>query len=132
LSNPFRRVLDTIPAPFITPIYDHASPAMTAGRVAMVGDAAFVARPHIGAGVTKAAEDAQSLAEALEDAATVTEGLSIFDIDRCAKNRMAYERGQYLGEYLRLQYTNEAERAEWQMKHNLETIMRDTAVLNFY
>jgi len=32
--------------------------------VALLGDAAFVARPHVGAGVTKAALDAASLADA--------------------------------------------------------------------
>ena len=35
------------------------------GRVALLGDAAFVARPHVGAGVTKAALDAASLAQAV-------------------------------------------------------------------
>jgi len=39
---------------------------MTFGRVALVGDAGlFVARPHVGTGVTKAALDAQALADAL-------------------------------------------------------------------
>jgi 2-polyprenyl-6-methoxyphenol hydroxylase-like FAD-dependent oxidoreductase len=33
--------------------------------VALLGDAAFVARPHVGAGVTKAALDAASLADAV-------------------------------------------------------------------
>jgi 2-polyprenyl-6-methoxyphenol hydroxylase and related FAD-dependent oxidoreductases len=37
---------------------------MVFGRVALLGDAAFVARPHVGAGVTKAALDAASLADA--------------------------------------------------------------------
>jgi 2-polyprenyl-6-methoxyphenol hydroxylase-like FAD-dependent oxidoreductase len=37
------------------------------GRVALLGDAAFVARPHVGAGVTKAALDAASLADATAD-----------------------------------------------------------------
>src|SRR5262249_35715729 len=34
-------------------------------RIALIGDAAFVARPHVGAGVTKAALDADALAAAL-------------------------------------------------------------------
>jgi 2-polyprenyl-6-methoxyphenol hydroxylase-like FAD-dependent oxidoreductase len=131
LSRPFREILDQVRAPFFTPIYDHASPAMVRGRVAMVGDAAFVARPHIGAGVTKAAEDARSLAVALEAAETVAEGLAAFDADRLDEDRIAYERGRYLGEYLVPRYTNEAEKAEWAGHHNLATIMRDTAVLNF-
>ncbi|MGA7788132.1 MAG: FAD-dependent monooxygenase, partial [Xanthobacteraceae bacterium] len=44
--------------PFFQPIYDVASPRMAFGRVALAGDAAFVARPHAGAGTTKAALDA--------------------------------------------------------------------------
>ncbi len=35
---------------------------MAFGRVALVGDAAFVIRPHVGGGVVKAAEDAAALA----------------------------------------------------------------------
>jgi 2-polyprenyl-6-methoxyphenol hydroxylase-like FAD-dependent oxidoreductase len=55
--------------PFFQPIFDLESPAIAFGspvpRVALLGDAAFVARPHVGAGVTKAALDAASLADAL-------------------------------------------------------------------
>ena len=43
--------------PFFQPIYDLESPQLAFGRVAIIGDAAFVARPHFGAGVTKAALD---------------------------------------------------------------------------
>ena len=52
------------PQPFFQPIFDLESPRMVFGRVALLGDAAFVARPHVGAGVTKAALDAASLADA--------------------------------------------------------------------
>ncbi len=37
-----------IKQPFITPIYDFTAPAIVQGRVAMVGDAAANARPHMG------------------------------------------------------------------------------------
>jgi 2-polyprenyl-6-methoxyphenol hydroxylase-like FAD-dependent oxidoreductase len=50
--------------PFFQPIFDLESPQIVFGRVALLGDAAFVARPHVGAGVTKAALDAVSLADA--------------------------------------------------------------------
>ena len=49
--------------PFFQPIYDLESSQIVFGRVALAGDAAFVARPHVGAGATKAAIDAASLAE---------------------------------------------------------------------
>jgi 2-polyprenyl-6-methoxyphenol hydroxylase-like FAD-dependent oxidoreductase len=51
--------------PFFQAIYDLASPRLVFGRVALLGDAAFVARPHVGAGVTKAALDAVCLATAI-------------------------------------------------------------------
>jgi 2-polyprenyl-6-methoxyphenol hydroxylase-like FAD-dependent oxidoreductase len=51
--------------PFFQAIYDLASPRLVFGRVALLGDAAFVARPHVGAGVTKAALDATCLAAAI-------------------------------------------------------------------
>lgn len=52
------------PQPFFQPIFDLESPHTVFGRVALLGDAAFVARPHVGAGVTKAALDAASLTDA--------------------------------------------------------------------
>lgn len=54
--------------PFFQPIYDLEAPRIAFGRVALLGDAAFVARPHLGAGVTKAALDAASLADAIHAA----------------------------------------------------------------
>jgi 2-polyprenyl-6-methoxyphenol hydroxylase-like FAD-dependent oxidoreductase len=60
--------------PFFQPIVDLVSPRIAFGRVALLGDAAFVGRPHVGAGVTKAALDAVSLAEALVDS-DVPDGL---------------------------------------------------------
>lgn len=50
--------------PFFQPIYDLESPRMVFGKAAILGDAACVARPHVGLGVTKAAGDAVALADA--------------------------------------------------------------------
>ncbi len=55
-------------APFFQPIYDVTSPRLVFERVVLAGDAAFVARPHTGAGTTKAALDAACLADSLRDA----------------------------------------------------------------
>ena len=54
--------------PFVQAVYDIDVPAMTAGRVAILGDAAFAVRPHAAAGTAKAAADAWALADALDDA----------------------------------------------------------------
>ena len=45
---------------------DVESPTMAIGCVCLLGDAAFALRPHPAAGTAKAAEDAWTLAEALE------------------------------------------------------------------
>ena len=41
------------------------APRMAFGRLCLIGDAAFVARPHAAAGTAKAAEDGWQLARAL-------------------------------------------------------------------
>ena len=66
LAPQFRAIVRLIDEPLLQPIYDLASPQLAFGRVALIGDAAFVARPHVGAGVSKAADDAASLAKALD------------------------------------------------------------------
>jgi len=64
LASPMADVATRAEQPFFQAIYDLASPRLVFGRVALLGDAAFVARPHVGAGVTKAALDAVCLATA--------------------------------------------------------------------
>jgi 2-polyprenyl-6-methoxyphenol hydroxylase-like FAD-dependent oxidoreductase len=65
LAPQFVEVVRATADPFFQPIYDLESPRLVFGRVAILGDAAFVARPHVGLGVTKAAGDAAALADAL-------------------------------------------------------------------
>ena len=64
---PLNDCLRVIEQPFFTPIYDFIAPHIVSGRVALVGDAASNARPHMGFGVSKAGCDAQALADALRD-----------------------------------------------------------------
>ena len=60
--------------PFVQVIFDVDVPRMAFDRVCLIGDAAFVARPHAAAGTAKAAADAWSLAEALDRATDVPVG----------------------------------------------------------
>jgi 2,6-dihydroxypyridine 3-monooxygenase len=53
--------------PFVQAIFDGLIPAMVFGRVCIMGDAAFAARPHCAAGTAKAAEDAWQLGDALTE-----------------------------------------------------------------
>jgi 2-polyprenyl-6-methoxyphenol hydroxylase-like FAD-dependent oxidoreductase len=85
--------------PFIQAIYDLASPRLVFGRVVLIGDAAFVARPHTGMGATKAGLDALRLAEALgaPDPATA---LLQWERRQLRYGRALVERARWLGGYL--------------------------------
>ena len=63
---------------------DIAVPQMAFGRVALLGDAAFAARPHAAAGTAKAAADAWALADALAEEPDVAKALSAWEPDRLA------------------------------------------------
>ena len=58
-------IFERDPRPFFQAIFDFISPQIVFGRVALLGDAAFLARPHPGAGTTKCAMDAEHLADAI-------------------------------------------------------------------
>jgi 2,6-dihydroxypyridine 3-monooxygenase len=60
------KILIRTPEPFIQVIFDLAVERTTCGRACLIGDAAFTARPHIAVGTAKAAEDAWTLAGALD------------------------------------------------------------------
>lgn len=51
--------------PFIQPVLDIEVTRMAFGRVCLIGDAAFAARPHAAAGTAKAAADGWALADAM-------------------------------------------------------------------
>jgi 2-polyprenyl-6-methoxyphenol hydroxylase-like FAD-dependent oxidoreductase len=65
LAPAFVDVIRATSDPLFQPIYDLESPQLVFGRAVLMGDAAFVARPHVGLGVTKAAGDAVTLVDAL-------------------------------------------------------------------
>lgn len=92
------------PQPILQAIVDLESPRMAFGRVALVGDAAFVARPHVGMGVTKAAFDAQELADALAaSGSNVTSALARYEEERRRFGNRIVARGRYLGAYVNAQ-----------------------------
>jgi 2-polyprenyl-6-methoxyphenol hydroxylase-like FAD-dependent oxidoreductase len=118
------------PQPFLQPIYDVETTRMAVGRVAILGDAAFLARPHVAAGVTKAAEDAMALADSLRASDDVRTALATFERGRLPVNRRIMARGRALGGYLHPDLTPQA-RAEAERHHTPEAIMREIAVLDF-
>jgi 2-polyprenyl-6-methoxyphenol hydroxylase-like FAD-dependent oxidoreductase len=83
--------------PLFQPIHDFAAPQLVFGRVALLGDAAFVARPHVGAGVTKAALDAAGLADALAAHDAIDEALAAYDQQRRRAGDWAVSRARAFG-----------------------------------
>jgi 2-polyprenyl-6-methoxyphenol hydroxylase-like FAD-dependent oxidoreductase len=99
LPRLFSSVIERMEGMFVQAIYDLQSNRMGAGRIALIGDAAFVARPHCGAGVSKAADDAASLVDALERCDRVDDAIEAFSSERtpagCAAVKWAARLGSY-------------------------------------
>jgi len=130
LAPQFRQIVRLIAEPILQPIYDLESPQMAFGRVAIVGDAAFVARPHVAAGVSKAADDAAALVEGLRAEGDVAAGLRRFAAARLDENYRIIERARHLGAYLQATRT-EAEQARAGRHATDDAVLSETAVLDF-
>jgi 2-polyprenyl-6-methoxyphenol hydroxylase-like FAD-dependent oxidoreductase len=129
LAPQFRDIVRLIDEPILQPIYDLESPRLAFGRVAILGDAAFVARPHVAAGVSKAADDAAALAQAL-DGDDVEAALRAFEARRLPQGRKIIERARHLGAYL--QATQTAEERARSARHSIpQAVLAETAVLDF-
>lgn len=100
LPPQFRAVLEVGDRPFLAPVYDHLAPTLSVGRVALVGDAACVARPHVGMGVTKAALDALALARHLSSGRPVEAALEAFSTERHPAAAAAHRESRRLGGYI--------------------------------
>ena len=110
--------------PFFQPIFDVESPRMAFGRVALLGDAAFVARPHVGMGVTKGAGDGLALAECLgAGSGDIATALGQYESRRLRFNAGVVARGRELGAWLQGSNAPEAKR-----HHTPEAVMREIAV----
>lgn len=131
LSPQFAELVAKTAQPFIQPIYDLTVGRMARGRVALLGDAAFVGRPHCGMGVTKAAQDAAALAAALDDAGTVPAALERFNDQRCAVNRQVVDHARALGAYMQAQLLSAEERQNAERHRSAEAVMRETATADF-
>ena len=86
------------PQPFLQTIVDVVPTRTVFGRVCLLGDAAFVVRPHTAGATAKAARDAMTLARALKRAGwNVDAGLSGFEEMQIEFGRGLVEYGVALG-----------------------------------
>lgn len=93
-------LLDIAEQPFFQAIFDLESPRLHVGRAALLGDAAFVARPHVGMGVTKAALDAECLADALKELESIGAALERYHERQHLFGTRVIARARYVGAHL--------------------------------
>jgi 2-polyprenyl-6-methoxyphenol hydroxylase-like FAD-dependent oxidoreductase len=116
---------------FFQAIFDLESPSMAFGRVVLLGDAAFVARPHVGVGVTKAALDAESLAREIAAAdGDLNQALARYDRERRLFGSRIVARARRLGAYIEAQLKPPAERTEAERQPPPEYLMREIGTLS--
>ena len=130
LAPPFAEVMTKTRQPILQAIFDLEAPAMIVGRVALVGDAAFVARPHVGMGTTKAAGDARALADHLARQDDIDAALAAYGAERLAYGQRVVRRGRHLGAYMQAQIASEEEQRQAQHFRQPEVVMTETASMH--
>ena len=128
LAPQFAEIVEKTENLFFQPIYDLASPQIAFGRVALLGDAAFVARPHCGMGVTKAAGDAVALADCLQRTADPVAALRAYEAPRRRLGKRIVDHARELGAYMQAQLLADAERHEAERTRGPIKVMKETAV----
>ncbi|MEM9030719.1 MAG: FAD-dependent monooxygenase [Pseudomonadota bacterium] len=99
LDPRFAELVNGTKQPFIQSIVDVAPPAMVFGRVCLLGDAAFVVRPHTAAAAAKAAADSTALVRALRASAPdYDRGLAAWERQQMAVGNQLVDYGVRLGE----------------------------------
>jgi 2,6-dihydroxypyridine 3-monooxygenase len=98
LPPAFADLVAASPEPFVQVIVDIGVPAMSSGRVCLLGDAAFALRPHIAAGTAKAAADAHALGEAIvASGGDIPRALTEWEPSQIELGRRALERARRVG-----------------------------------
>ncbi len=130
--------------PFLQPIYEASSERLVFDRCITIGDAAFTARPHIGMGVSKAADDAARLAEAFcshpdSSSGAVTRSIEHFTIalknweaQRLAFGRATVQQSANLGAYVAGSSENVAIKRLHAYYRQPEIVMQQIAAGNPY
>ncbi|MBE7380237.1 MAG: FAD-dependent monooxygenase [Leptolyngbya sp. SIO1E4] len=105
LAPPFQTLVAATKEPFVQAILDLGVPQMAFDRIALVGDAAFIPRPHTAASTSKAAANAIALAAALVDHDhDVPKALWAWEKEQLALGIHLWKHGQSLGESSQFRY----------------------------
>lgn len=126
LAPQFAEILEKTAQPFLQPIYDCSSQRIAFDRIALMGDAAFVARPHVGMGVTKAAEDAMALTDCIADHGATAQALLSFEQLRLQPGQSAVDRARRLGTYMQ-SHAQPGATAD-KLERDVHAVMLETAI----
>ncbi|HZP87360.1 MAG TPA: FAD-dependent monooxygenase [Burkholderiales bacterium] len=128
LAPQFAEAIQLAKLQFFQPIVDLESPRVVFGRAVLVGDAAFVARPHTAMGVPKGAKDVIALVQAVQRGGDDFLGaLPAYEAERLRIASKIVARGRMLGAYMEAQLKSDAERAAAEAKRNPAEVMMETA-----
>src|ERR1700761_9331238 len=107
LPPPLTELVQRTAEPFIQVIVDLEVPHMAFGRSCLIGDAAFVLRPHIGAGTAKAADDAWQLGNALQNSTgwQIPVRLKGWEAQQLPTARRAMQRARAVGQSVQFEGT---------------------------
>ena len=97
LPAPMAQLVGATEQPFLQVVCDIEVPKMAFGQICLVGDAAFVARPHAAAGTAKAAADAWALADAMQHHNDVATALNAWQPGQLALGKQLLERTREIG-----------------------------------
>lgn len=125
LAPQIQSVINATEKPFIQGMYDFCCERLVFGRCILIGDAAATARPHVGLGVSKAADDASGVADALAAAAPAK--LRQWEQQRLDYARAAVAWGRRLGSYIGPAPVNDEARALASYHQQPEVLMAQTA-----
>jgi 2-polyprenyl-6-methoxyphenol hydroxylase-like FAD-dependent oxidoreductase len=117
-------IFERDPRPFFQPIFDLDTPRIVFGRVALLGDAAFLMRPHPGAGTTKGALDAEYLADAIAQHG-LDGGLRRYQRVQGAFGSAIVQQGRRDGAYLSDQLKPREQRRNRDLTWDVDALMRD-------
>jgi 2-polyprenyl-6-methoxyphenol hydroxylase-like FAD-dependent oxidoreductase len=121
-------VIDATARPFLQGMYDFCTPRFLHGRVALLGDAAATARPHCGMGVSKAAVDAATFAQALDEGDAA---LAAWQETRVAYGRQTVEWSRDLGSYIGPPSDDAVRRAKAAHHQRPEVLLGATAASDY-
>ncbi|BDX21731.1 2-polyprenyl-6-methoxyphenol hydroxylase [Polynucleobacter sp. TUM22923] len=127
LAPQYVEIIEKTASPFLQPIYDVRSEQIVFGRIALMGDAAFIARPHVGMGVTKAGDEAMSIAKHIALLGATPAALDAYSNERLSMGQQVVARAQYLGRYMQAQ-NSKLMSDDGGLKRNASTVMAETAI----